>query len=427
MTSRPVPAVAPRAPRRACRATDEALLGGVAAGLARHLHLPVLRVRIAFLVAAALSGFGVVVYAGLWMVLPDAAHFADTTPGLAAASRQGRRAGRVRPLADYGPLVALAAVAIGVLALVTGLTGRTSVIWPAMLAVAGVAVLWRQADEAQRERWVDSTGRITPLRALLGSGGWAAYARILAGVALLVGAITVFSVRTDNVRIALNVGLAALLGILGLAFILGPWLLRLSSDLSEERAERIRSQERADVAAHLHDSVLQTLALIQRSAADPARVAQLARAQERDLRAWLYDAPAGDATTLASALRAAAAEVEDATGVPVEVVCVGDRPLPEETRPLVLAAREAMVNAARHSGAANVDVYAEAGPDAGEVFVRDRGSGFDPAAVAADRHGIRDSIMARMHRHGGSAEVVSRPGSGTEVRLRLPHPVEEDR
>jgi signal transduction histidine kinase len=200
----------------------------------------------------------------------------------------------------------------------------------------------------------------------------------------------------------------------------GPWLLRLSSDLSEEREARVRSEERADVAAHLHDSVLQTLALIQRSAGDPTTVSRLARAQERDLRSWLFDSAGDGPATLAAALRAAAAEVEDAHGVPVEVVCVGDAPVAESDRPLVLAAREAMNNAAKHSGASTVDVYAEATASGVEIFVRDRGVGFDPDRMADDRHGVRSSIIGRMERHGGSASVRSVPGEGTEVRLSLP-------
>jgi signal transduction histidine kinase len=422
MVTTPASGVARPAPapvRRAYRATDEALIGGVAAGIARHLDLPTMWVRVAFLVSATFGGFGVLVYIVLWLVLREQPHFADQAPGLAAATRQGRRTGRIRRWVDVGPLVAMAVIAIGVLVLIGMATGRTFTLWPLLLALAGISFLWRQADEAQRERW-DDTGRVTPLRALFGGGGWATWTRLLAGAFLLVAAIVLFSARTGDWDAAANVGVSAVLGVVGLAIILGPWLLRLTRDLSEERAERARSQERADVAAHLHDSVLQTLALIQKSASDPSTVTRLARAQERDLRSWLYEStPAGE-TTLAAALRSAAAEVEDSLGVPVEVVCVGDHALAEAARPLVLAAREAMLNAARHSGAAKVDVYAEVGAGSTAVYVRDRGRGFDPAAVPADRHGVRDSIVDRMQRHGGTAEVRSTPGSGTEVRLSLP-------
>lgn len=407
-------------PRRAYRDADTAILGGVAAGLAEHLRLPVLWVRVAFMVLAVMGGFGVVFYAGLWMVMPTRRHFDDRAPGLAAAERQGRRPGRIRRLTDLGPLVATGAIALGIAAFLAIATGQGALFWPALLAIAGVAILWRQADEAQRERWLDSTGRISVVRAVVGLGGAASYLRLLAGVLLLVAAVTVFSLASGDWVAARNVGLAALLCLVGLGFIVGPWLFRLSSDLSEERAERIRSQERADVAAHLHDSVLQTLALIQKSAQDPATVAKLARSQERDLRTWLFDSTGGDATTLAAELRTLAGEVDDAYGVPVEVVCVGDSPLSEKLRPIVLATREAAVNAARHSGADKVDVYAEVTPEHIEVFVRDRGTGFDPEAVATDRHGLRDSIVGRMERHGGSAEVRSRPGGGTEIRLAQP-------
>lgn len=408
-------------PRKAYRNSDEAIIGGVAAGLADHLGLPVLWVRVGFMVAAVMGGFGVVFYAGLWMVLPAQRHFDDQAPGLAAAERQGkRRRGRIRRLADLGPLVAAGAIALGVAGFLALATGQGGLFWPVLLAVAGIALLWRQADEAQRERWLDSSGGINVVRAVVGQGGPASYLRLLLGVFLLVGAITLFSLASGDWTAARNVGLAAILCFIGLGFIVGPWLFRLSSDLSEERAERIRSQERADVAAHLHDSVLQTLALIQKSAQDPATVARLARAQERDLRSWLFDSSGGDATTFAAALRTIAGEVDDAYGVPVEVVCVGDPSVSEKVRPIVLATREAVVNAARHSGAGKVDVYAEATPSRVEVFVRDRGTGFDPDGVAEDRHGLRDSILDRMHRHGGEAEVKSRPGEGTEVRLTLP-------
>ena len=413
---------APDSPRRAFRSLDDALVGGVASGLARHLGVPVLWMRAAFLIATAVGGFGIVTYAALWLLLPAERHFEDSAPGLSAATRQGKRQGRrAMALADAGPLVALAAIAIGVIALVAGLTGGAVFLWPLLLAAVGIGVLWRQADEAQRERWRDTTGRIDPIRAVIGLGGWASYARIIAGVAFLVGAIVLFAVRGGNIGVARDAVIAALLAVLGVGLMIGPWLFRLSSDLTEERAERIRSQERADVAAHLHDSVLQTLALIQKTADDPAAVARLARAQERDLRQWLYTSDRTDGTTFAAALRAAAAEVEDQLGVPVELVCVGDRDLPETVRPLVLAAREAMVNAAKHSGATQVDVYAEVTESATEVFVRDRGAGFEVAQIADDRHGVRDSILGRMDRHGGEATVRSTAGEGTEVRLHLPN------
>ena len=412
----------PAEPRRAYRGTDDRWLGGVASGLAQHLGLPVLWVRMGFLVLVAFGGFGAVLYAGLWLFLPAQRHTPTLSPGLDAATRQGKRPGRPqRRLADYGPLVAVGAIALGVLLAVIMATGQTLAVGPLLLGGGGVALLWWQADEAQRDRWSDPSRRMGPVRAVVGGGGWRAYLRIGAGLMLLIAAITLFSLRSGSLTVALNVGLAAAFGIVGLGFMVGPWLLRLSSDLSEEREARVRSEERADVAAHLHDSVLQTLALIQRSAGDPATVSRLARAQERDLRSWLFDSHGEGPDMLAAALRAVAAEVEDAHGVPVEVVCVGDAPVTEEDRPLVLATREAITNAAKHSGAGSVDVYAEATASGVEIFVRDRGAGFAPDLVAEDRQGIRSSIVGRMERHGGSASVRSTPGEGTEVRLSLPN------
>jgi signal transduction histidine kinase len=195
-------------------------------------------------------------------------------------------------------------------------------------------------------------------------------------------------------------------------------VLRLGSSLSFERAARIREQERAEVAAHLHDSVLQTLALIQKRAGDPRQVAGLARRQERELRSWLLKRPGeAEEDSVAVALERAAAEVEELHGVPIEVVTVGDAPLSGGLEAVVQAAREAMTNAAKFAGSERVDLYAEVADDRVEVFVRDRGVGFDPDGIPADRRGVRDSIIARMERHHGRAAVKSSPGGGTEVEL----------
>jgi signal transduction histidine kinase len=220
--------------------------------------------------------------------------------------------------------------------------------------------------------------------------------------------------------------LAVVVAALALGLILAPFLWRLGRNLALERSERIRSQERAELAAHLHDSVLQTLTLMQKRADDPREVAALARRQERELRAWLFDGAAADGgESLAAALEAAAVEVEDAHAVAIDVVAVGDRPLDERGVALVGATREALTNAAKFAADAGpIAVYAEMAPDRAQVFVRDRGGGFDTAAVPADRRGVRDSIIARMERHGGTATVNSTPGAGTEVELAMEMSVE---
>jgi signal transduction histidine kinase len=407
-------------PRRATRDTHDVWLGGVASGLARHLGLPTMWVRVAFLAFAALGGLGVAFYAGLWMTLPTDARFEQEAPGLASATRTGKRPREKRRLAEIGPIVAIAAVGIGLVLLPEAIFGRGVLFWPLLFGIGGVAFLWRQADEAQRERWRDTSARVNPIQALVGSGGWQSFARIAAGVGLIVVGLVIFAVNSGDVRVARDVLLASLLGVAGIALTLGPWVFRLASDLTEERAERVRTQERADLAAHLHDSVLQTLALIQKNSGDSATVSKLARAQERDLRSWLYDdSPPAD-SSLAGALKSLGAEIDDVHGVAVDVVSVGDAALTDQLRPLVLATREALTNAAKHAGTPRIDVYAEVTAHRADVFVRDRGKGFEPDSIAGDRQGVRRSIIDRMTRHGGTAAVQSAPGEGTEVRLGMP-------
>jgi signal transduction histidine kinase/phage shock protein PspC (stress-responsive transcriptional regulator) len=412
--------------RRAARDTQQPIFGGVASGLAKHLAVPVLWVRAFFVLTACLGGMGILMYAGLWWLLPTDAHFQTDAPGIESATRGGRRPGRIRRLGDVGPAIALAALGLGVVLLLEAVLGRGAVFWPMLIAIVGVGLLWRQADEAQRERWLDSTGRIDPVRVVFGHGGWASYARVGAGVGLIVVAILIWSLTSGSLSVARDVLVATLLAVIGIGIVVGPWIYRLAADLSDERAERVRTQERADVAAHLHDSVLQTLALIQRNADDPGTVARLARAQERDLRSWLYAGEATDESTVGSALRGVAARVEDEYGASVEVVTVGDCDMDELLRPIVNATGEAVTNAAKHAGTGKVDVYAEISDAAVDVFVRDRGRGFDPEAIDADRYGVRHSIVDRMDRHGGTGEVRSAPGEGTEVRLHLPRPRQEE-
>ncbi|MDT9592790.1 PspC domain-containing protein [Nocardioides zeae] len=422
----PVPGPAAPSVRRARRDLDRGMVGGVAAGLSTHLGVPLPALRVAFAVATLLSGLGVVLYGAYWMFLPAGTSAPTAAPGLASASRGGRRPARGRHVANVGQAAVVGSIAVGGVLVAEAVVGRSTLVWATALVLGGVALLWRQADEAQRERWVERSESIDPVGMVLGSGGWAAYARIAAGAALLGSGLLVLVLREGGVGAAREVVVAVLLGIVGLGVVVGPWVSRLVADLGEERAERVRSQERADVAAHLHDSVLQTLALIQKNAKDPAAVARLARSQERDLRAWLFAEERPTADTLAGAVRALAAAVEDDHGVEVEVVTVGDAPYVERLDALVGATREAVVNAAKHAGTGRVDVYVEVVGGAVEVFVRDRGVGFDPEDLPADRHGVRGSIVERMARHGGRATLRSSPATGTEVRLHLPAEREND-
>jgi signal transduction histidine kinase len=253
--------------------------------------------------------------------------------------------------------------------------------------------------------------------------------RILAGVALglaqvVVGALMVAAgvallLTAHDGLGARRAMVAAAAVCAGLALVAGPWWWRLSHDLTEEHQDRIRSHERDEVAAHIHDSVLQTLALIQRNCSDPKTVATLARQQERELRSWLYGSPPAvdPDESMAAALQRVANEVEDMHAVNVESVQVGDCPIDERLTALVAASREALSNAARHSGAKVVSAYLEVEPHQVTVFVRDRGCGFDPDQIPPDRHGIAESILGRLSRNGGKAAIRSQPGEGTEVEL----------
>ncbi|ADB30341.1 putative signal transduction histidine kinase [Kribbella flavida DSM 17836] len=413
--------------RRAYRRSEGRVVSGVAGGIADHLNVSDIAVRLVFIAATVFGGFGVLIYAALWFLMPLAAPTVPAAPGLAAATRKGMRSDQPPPLTEAkarrrdknrGQVIALVVVGVGVLLLLqaAGLGIAGKMFWPLVFAGTGLALIWRQADETQKAAW---TNKAPTLGVLFGKGGIKSIVRVLVGLVLIGTAVTVFLVQNNRLSMVGDVLVALLLAVVGLGVIAGPWVHRLSRDLNAERSERIRSQERADMAAHLHDSVLQTLALIQKQASDPRAVVRLARSQERDLRSWLYDEDDKTDQTLAGAAKRAAAEVEDSHGVPVEVVTVGDCELTEELSAMVRAARESMVNAAKHSGADKIDVFVEVDGDRAEMFVRDRGKGFDTDGVPEDRLGLRHSVMGRMERHGGRATVRSSPETGTEVRLEM--------
>jgi signal transduction histidine kinase len=246
--------------------------------------------------------------------------------------------------------------------------------------------------------------------------------RIAIGAGLVVvGLVSVGLGRRVSGTVRVGV-FAAAVSIAGVVVLVGPWIARLAQTAAEERRQRVRSEERAAMAAHLHDSVLQTLALIQRSD-DPRRTASLARQQEHELRAWLFGDAARTEASLVAAITAMAHDVERRHDVRIEVVSVGDAPLDDTVDALVAAAREACVNAAKHSGETAVSLFVEVAPASIDVFVRDRGRGFDPS-VAHDRHGIQHSITDRIERVGGVVDIRTAPGSGTEVHLRVAVPAD---
>jgi len=392
--------------RRARRPLHGQVIAGVAIGLAQHLRLPVWVVRGAFVVLAFATGIGVVLYAAFWAVLPlDVDSDAENTTQVRAA--------------DTTRLLALAAIAVAVALLLTasGVRILDGIFAPILVAVFGAALVWRQTDDEQRDEWSALAGKAA--RHTAGTAASAGSWRIVLGTGLVFVAIVSLIVGHTSVGLAVQALAIALLIVFGVGLVVFPWAYRRWRAQNEERRALIRSEERAEVAAHVHDSVLQTLTLIQRFADDPQEVIRLARTEERALRSWLY-APVGDPTrTFAAALEAVAQEVETSYNATIDVVSVGDAPLDVGLSPLVAAAREAMLNASQHGGG-QVSVYSEVDNVRAEVFVRDRGCGFDVSRIPEGRHGVRDSLIGRMERNGGTAVITSSPDSGTNVHLVLP-------
>ena len=390
------------------RSRDNRVLLGVAGGLGERLGVDPILVRIAFAVLTVAGGAGVLLYLLAWGL--------SVEPTATASAPLPVR----RPTARQN--LALGMIVFGILLLLrrVGLWFGDPVVWPVALGAAGAAVIWARSEDRDRARWTRAGGRIpgNPVEALF--TGRVGVLRI-AGGGLLVAMGMGLGLANQGTKLAAAGGvlLAMVITAAGLGLIFGPWTSRLARQVAEERRARIRSEARAEMAAHLHDSVLHTLALIQRADSSPEVVA-LARRQERELRAWLYAPPVPPDGSLRPAVEAIATRVEQLHNVPVDVVVVGDAPLDERARAMVDACQEAALNAARHSGAPLVSVYVEVEPDQLTGFVRDEGKGFDPERVPSDRRGIADSIRGRILRHGGTVTITSSPGEGTEVQLRMP-------
>ncbi|RPI20640.1 MAG: ATP-binding protein [Actinobacteria bacterium] len=388
---------------RLTRHPGNRIVAGVCAGVAARLGIGASYVRAAFVVLSFAALVGVALYLVLWLGTPEAA----TTGSVLSAEEPP---GRTRILG----MIAIYAAALLILDAIGLWFGDWA--WPLALLTFGAAAILDRGSTDYGPRLVRLTkppeggGPVRPRVVQIGFG-----------IALMLGGLALVSSSIDRFQAIGPFVFAVALTAAGFMLAFGPWAWRLTADLAAERRRRIRSEERAGMAAHLHDSVLQTLALIQRSE-DPKKMVTLARAQERELRAWLYDGRVAGAETLRGAIQAAASRVEAGYDMPVDVVFVGDYPIDEETTAIVQAAAEAMANAARHSGAAQVSVFVEASPEAVDVFVGDQGSGFDPESVPADRRGIDDSIRARMARAGGTATITTSLGEGTEVHLRKEWP-----
>jgi signal transduction histidine kinase/phage shock protein PspC (stress-responsive transcriptional regulator) len=385
------------------RDRSNGVVAGVCAGIAKQTGIDVTLIRVVFVALVFAGGIGPLLYVLLWAFVPE-------------EGKEGRSMSLPKLSGRGGIEVAVGAGLLLLSLLLTlralGVWWSDVLTWPVVLVAGGAALLWHETGARTHADDEPDAPQEEPAVTASRTG---------LGVALVVAAGVAFLGATGALSAARDVLLAVLVVGVVLSVIFGPWIVRMGRSLAAERAERIRSQERAEISAHLHDSVLQTLALVQQRSDDPKAVEALARRQERELRAWLgrRSAPGG-AETLSRALEAAAGEVERDHGARVELIGVGEVPLDDRVLALVAATREAMVNAAKFGGGSVVDVFAEAGPERIEVFVRDRGPGFDLASVAADRRGVRESIIGRMERHGGRAVINSRPGEGTEVELSMP-------
>jgi signal transduction histidine kinase len=388
------------------RSRDDRVIAGVAGGLGKHFGLDAIILRIAFVALAAAGGAGVLIYLFLWAISAEP----GSSPVLPLQGRATRRS------------LGIAFIVLGSLTLLrqAGVWFGDAFVWPLALAAIGFAISWARSEDEGGSRWTRITSRIpgSPMESVF--GGRTSALRLAMGGLLIATGLGVFLAANNSFATAGNVLLAVIVTAAGLSLVIGPWVWRLAQQLTEERRERIRSQERAEVAAHLHDSVLQTLALIQHSNA-PREAASLARSQERELRAWLYGrGPASDGNRLSTAIDEMAGRIEQLQHVTIEAIVVGDSSLDDRVRAMVKACGEATLNAARHSGVDEISVYVEVEKERITAFVRDQGSGFSLDSVPPDRRGLSDSIIGRMHRNGGSATIISEPGSGTEVQLQLP-------
>jgi signal transduction histidine kinase len=397
------------APRRGTpltRSRTDRIIGGVAGGIGARTGIDPLLIRIGLVVFTFAGGSGLVLYVACWLFLPREGE----RHSIAQTAFRDRR--------HLSQALAVGTIVLGLLFLLRtlGLWFNNALVWPVAIASGGLVLIWHGADEEEQSTLADLFRHLRRQRELRR----VVFLRVVAGVVLVVAGVFAFA-GTNNAFAAIQRGMVATLAIVGgVALIFGPWWLRLARDLADERRERIRSEERAEMARRVHDSVLQTLGLIQRQADDPRAVISLARRQERELRGWLYGGPpVTPDVSFRAAVDRAVREVEEVHGVTVDAVVVSDTPLDDGLTAMVAAAKEAMVNAAKWSGVRALSLYAEVESDNVSLFVRDRGAGFVPEQVSGDHHGIAESIRARMERHGGCAVIRSEPGAGTEVELGM--------
>lgn len=391
-----------RAGWRFARSRNDRVIGGVAGGLAHRLGVDATVPRLAFLVLALAGGFGVLAYIACWALAEEPIDHPVA-----------ERAGAI----ERSVAIALFVGAALVLLRGIGMWPGDGIMWLATNAAVGSALLSIRSSADDRARWSTVLTPDDDGRRLFRWIRWIVGAAL---VAIGVGGILLGHVELSAIG---DVGLAVGVTVAAAGIVLGPWLTRVVRDLGAERRERVRAEEHERIAAHLHDSVLQTFALIQRASDDPRRMATLARRQERELRAWLYEGREladASAVDLRSALEQLAHDIEGLHDLRVDTVIVGDTGIDERATQLVAAVREALTNVGKHAEAEDVSLYVEVSDRALSAYVRDRGVGFNPEVGNGDGRGIADSIVGRLRRLGGSAEVHSTPGDGTEIVMEIP-------
>lgn len=400
------------------RSRTDCILGGVCAGIAIRLGLRERTIRIAFSVSAFVFGLGLLLYVASWIFMTRSGEDQSIGQRISHQHRDTR-------------IVLLAViVALGLLLAVHSFALQRvgSFAWAILFSFVAVLAVWRGASQDERVH-LQALLNAAPVVGTASARGWKAIAlRIIPGVILIVVGLRIMNKIGGIWGAAVPALIGAMVLIVGALIILAPWWLQTVRDLSSERRERVRIEERASMVAHIHDSVLQTLTLIERAAGSEVDVVRLARAQERELRQWLFDPPFDSDSSkapesFAALLGTIERDVESDYGVKVELVVVGDCSADEGVRALAAAGREAAINAAKWSGASMVSIFGEVEPATISLFVRDTGSGFDLASVASDRQGIALSIRQRMSQYGGKTSIHSMIGAGTEIQLKMPRSV----
>ncbi|MDR6938631.1 PspC domain-containing protein [Arcanobacterium hippocoleae] len=414
------------------------IFGGVCRALSVHLGMPAWIWRLAFIMLT-FTGVIPLLYLLLWILVPwyrREYEIEIQNQRLARGLDLGPTSEDHESSKSWFLLVAVLISAGAFFLITTGIAPgnrEIRILGAGFMLLAGAGIIWSTPIDSQRNKR-ETTALNAARKVVAVIGG---------GICVVGAVILVLEIAPRNpFFLSLTI---ALITVITLCLVFYPAVLRLKFSLRETAAQKARESVRADMAAHLHDSVLQSLALIRARADDADAVRTLARLQEQDLRKYLYSERQNEDTSTAALLREIAQELERRYQKEINTVITGDCKPDTSVRAVLAATREAITNACKYGGEKEVSLYAElrqtmAGQKSGEtvqqahlavqkdhlilrqsieVWIRDRGPGFDPHTIAPDRAGIRDSIIGRLRRIGGSAEIRSPLQSGgTEVHLK---------